>query len=65
MCGGVIRDMLHACSFSYADVKRQLGELVAHCDKESVELHVGGAEGRAEGPGNPDRLWDHVRVEGH
>lgn len=54
LCGGVIRDVLRVCS-SYADVKRELDELVELCDKESLELVAGGTQGRDEGPGNPDR----------
>jgi hypothetical protein len=55
LCGGIIRDMLQACS-SYNDVKHQLDELVEHCDRDSLELVAGGTQERAEDPGNPDRL---------
>jgi hypothetical protein len=56
LCGGIIRDMLHACSNGFAYAKGQMDELVEHCDKEALELVVGGTEERAEDPGNPNRL---------
>ena len=69
LCGGIIRSMQRVCSCSassYADVKRQLDELVAHCDKESVELYVGGTGGRGNDPSNPDRLrtmFEQISIE--
>jgi hypothetical protein len=56
LCGGIIRDMLLACTSSFAYVKGQMDELLAHCDREALELVVGGTQARAEDPGNRDRL---------
>jgi Retrotransposon hot spot protein len=63
LCGGIIRDVVQACS-SYAHVKRQVDQLIDQCDKESVELVVGGTERRGNAPGNPDRLRTMFELRG-